>query len=51
MSMTAYATVQSDAKNGMDDNNAAEGSDIIDGGPRYRPLPSERFTHPNNFSR
>lgn len=51
MSMTAYATLNSDAKNGMDDNTPAEGSDFIDGGPRYRPVASERFTHPNNFSR
>jgi len=51
MSMTAYATLNSEAKNGMEDNNPAETTDFMEGGPRFRPVNSERFTHPNNFSR
>lgn len=51
MSMTAYATHNSEAKNGMEDNAATEATDFMEGGPRFRPVNSERFTHPNNFSR
>lgn len=51
MSMNAYATMNTENKNGMDDNNPAESNEFNDGGPRFRPVHTERFTHPNNFSR